>query len=99
MNKALMIVVFLTVIKTTTAQKTYSITSPNGNIEVKINAGTKLTWSVTSQSQNILAPSAIAMHLQNGQVLGNNAQIISAKKENINATIAALFYKKDMIED
>ena len=99
MNKVLMIVIFFAITKTITAQKTYSITSPNGSIEVKINAGTKLTWSVTSQSQNILTPSAIALHLQNGQLLGNNAQITSAKKENTNATIAAFFYKKDIIEE
>ena len=94
-----MIVLLFLITKAITAQKTYSISSPNGSIQINITAATKLTWSVTRQSQNILAPSAIAMRLQNGEVLGDNAQIISTKKENIIATIPALFYKKDMIED
>ena len=101
MNKFFFAVCFILCVITATAQKTktYSVTSPNGDIEIKIDAAAKLTWSVTSQSQSIIAPSTIAMHLQNGEVLGDNAKIISAKKENSNTTIPALFYKKDSVTD
>src|SRR6201989_3031859 len=97
MKKALMIVVIFAIVKPVIAQKTYSIASPSGAIQINISSATKLTWSVTSKSQNILAPSVIAMHLNTGEVLGDNAQITSTKKENIIATIPALFYKKNSI--
>ena len=100
-NKLLILLpsLFLSVIVNAQKSKTYSVASPNGAIHINIDAASKLTWSVTQQSQVIIEPSAIAMHLNDGKVLGENAQIISAKKENVNTTIAALFYKKDTIED
>jgi alpha-glucosidase len=100
-NKLLLVLsaLFLSVVVNAQKAKTYSLTSPNGAVQINIDAASKLTWSVIQQSQVITKPSAIAMHLNDGKVLGENAQITSAKKENVNTTIAALFYKKDTIED
>jgi alpha-glucosidase len=100
-NKLLLVLsaLFLSVVVNAQKAKTYSLTSPNGAVQINIDTASKLTWSVIQQSQVITKPSAIAMHLNDGKVLGENAQITSAKKENVNTTIAALFYKKDTIED
>src|SRR5689334_13968749 len=75
--------------------KSFNITSPDGNIQLKVGAGSKLQWSVTHQSQAIIAPSSISLKLQSGEVLGDNAQITSSKNEKVNNKIAALNYKKD----
>jgi alpha-glucosidase len=101
MNRLLIIVCFVTAATITYAQKTktYFITSPNGDVKININADAKLTWSATDRSQTIIEPSVIALYLQNGEVLGDNAQIISAKKENISTIIPASFYKKNTIAD
>jgi alpha-glucosidase len=100
-NKLLCIlpVLFLSFVVNAQKAKTYSVTSPNGAVQVNINVAEKLTWSVSQQSQTIIEPSAIALHLSDGKTLGESAQITSAKKETINTTIPALFYKKDSIED
>jgi alpha-glucosidase len=100
-NKLLFVLLSLFLSPILNAQKTkiYSVASPNGAIQINVDAASKLTWSVTEQSQTIIAPSSIAMHLNNGKVLGTNAQIISTQKENVNTTISALFYKKDTIQD
>jgi alpha-glucosidase len=98
-NKLLLIICFIAAAISMQAQKTYSISSPNGEVQININASAKLTWSATRQSQTIITSSTIAMHLKNGEVLGDNAQVTSTKKENINTTIPALFYKKDSIQD
>ena len=79
--------------------KSFNITSPDGNIQLKVGAGSKLQWSVTHQSQAIIAPSSISLKLQSGEVLGDNAQITSSKNEKVNNKIAALNYKKDTVED
>ena len=79
--------------------RSFQLTSPNGNITVRVDAGEKLQWSVKSQSQVVIAPSAISMHLQTGETLGDNANIISSKTEKINNVIAALNYKKNSVED
>ena len=79
--------------------KTFTVTSPDGNIQLKVDASAKLQWSVTHQSQTIIAPSAISLKLQSGEVLGDNAQITSSKNEKVNNRFAALHYKKDTVED
>jgi alpha-glucosidase len=79
--------------------KSFNITSPDGNIQLKVGAGSKLQWSVTHQSQAIIAPSSMSLKLQSGEVLGDNAQITSSKNEKVNNKIAALNYKKDTVED
>ena len=86
------------------AQKNFTISSPDGNIQLKVDAGAKLQWSVTHQSQTIIAPSSISLTLQTGDVLGADPKIrtlptIGAKSENINNKITAVNYKKDIVED
>ncbi len=82
------------------AQKTkiYEVKSPNGSITVKVEAGTKLHWSVQHKGQPIIEPSAISMILQSGEVLGDNAKIIP-EKESVNATFNAINYNKSVITD
>src|SRR5438477_5407030 len=99
MNKLLTIVCLIISTTAIQAQKTYSITSPNGTIQINVEAAAKLKWGATYQSQIIIEPSVIALHLQTGEVAGDNVQVTSIKNENINTTIPALFYKKDTIRD
>lgn len=79
--------------------KSFTLSSPDGNIQLRVDAGSKLQWSVTHQSQTIIAPSAVSLKLQSGEVLGDNTQVTSSKNEKVNNKIAALNYKKDTIED
>ena len=86
------------------AQKNFTISSPDGSVQLRVDAGTKLQWSVTHQSQTIIAPSSISLTLQTGEVLGADPKIrtlptIGAKSENINNKITAFNYKKDIVED
>ena len=79
--------------------KVYEIASPDDAIHVKIDATKNLSWSVIAGSQTVLKPSAIAMHLQDGEILGSNISVISAKQQKMSAMFPALFYKKDSVEN
>jgi alpha-glucosidase len=79
--------------------KTFAISSPDGNIQVKIEAGTTLQWTASHQSQTIIAPSSISLTLQGGEVLGKNPQIANSKSEKLNEKIAAVNYKKDTVQN
>ncbi len=77
------------------AQKNFTISSPDGNLHLKVEAGKNLQWSLTHQSQTIIAPSSISLTLQTGEVLGANPKIrtpltVGAKFEKINNKITAL---------
>jgi len=94
-----MLFVFLTLGTFAQKTKTYQLTSPDGNIAIKIEAGTSLTWSVSNNSTEVIAPSAISMQLQSGEVLGENVKIISAKTEKVSTSFKAIDYIKDVVPD
>jgi alpha-glucosidase len=83
------------------AQKhvTYDVVSPDGVITVHVSSSATFEWSVQHRGQQIIAPSAISMHLGTGEVLGHNAKIISATTDSVNALIVPLNYKKASISD
>jgi len=81
------------------AQKTYKLLSPDGSIQVKVDVDEAVLWSVSVKDQTVVAPSSIALHLQNNEVLGSKAKVSSSKTETINTKFKALFYKKDFVVD
>jgi alpha-glucosidase len=79
--------------------KDFEIKSPDGAVILKVEAGAKLEWSVQLNGQQIIAPSAISMILEGGEVLGDNATIKSSSTEKINTFFTALNYIKSKIPD
>jgi alpha-glucosidase len=95
---------FLLSVLNSNAQKDFTISSPNGSLQLRVDAGKKLEWSVSHQSQTIIAPSSISLTLQTGEVLGANPKIktpltIGAQFEKVSDKITALNYKKDIVGD
>ena len=75
------------------------VKSPDGAISVKVEAGAKLEWSVHDHGEQIIAPSAISLLLEEGDVLGDNAKITSSNTEKNSTVIAAINYIKAIIPD
>jgi hypothetical protein len=44
--------------------KNFEIKSPGGNINLNVEAGAKLQWSVQSDGQQIVSPSSISLQLE-----------------------------------
>ena len=79
--------------------KSLQVSSPNGVITVNIEAGNKLEWSIKHNGQRVLAPSAIGLQLENGEVLGDDPKVTSSKMEKVKKEITAINYKKATIPD
>ena len=75
----------------------FDLASPRGVIMVHIEAGAKLQWSVQESGRQIIAPSAISMQLEWGDLLGDNAKIRSSDREKISEIITAVNYTKAVI--
>jgi len=76
----------------------FSLSSPNGKIEVKIAVNEKISWSVSHGKDLILAPSPMSLTLEN-EVLGKNAVLINSKKETVNASFQTPLYKKKSVQN
>jgi alpha-glucosidase len=96
---SLLSVIFLfTVILTAQKGKTFEVKSPGGNITLKVEAGSKLKWSVQHNGQQIIEPSPISLILKSGEVLGDNARG-SSRVEKISTSFRAINYRKTIVND
>ncbi|HKK11633.1 MAG TPA: glycoside hydrolase family 97 N-terminal domain-containing protein, partial [Flavobacteriaceae bacterium] len=79
--------------------QTIHVKSPNGKIDMALESGAKLTWSVNHENTEVIAPSTISLTLGSGEVLGNNAKVISTKKSKVSTSFATPIYKKESVVD
>ncbi len=79
--------------------KTVHVKSPNGKIDMMLQAGEKISWSVKHENTEVIAPSTVSLTLDNGTVLGNNPRVLSVETSKINASFSTPVYKKKSVVD
>jgi alpha-glucosidase len=79
--------------------RVYEVLSPDGMVALKVEAGAEILWSVQHSGQQLIAPSSMALHLQNGEILGRSVKISSSKEESVTTRFNAINYKKSVIQD
>ncbi|MFW5699633.1 MAG: glycoside hydrolase family 97 protein, partial [Bacteroidota bacterium] len=89
----------LTTMLVNAKDKNFEIKSVDGRIVVNVTAGEKLTYSVTHSGQKIIAPSAIALKLQNGDILGEDVKVKSSDKKEVDSQFEAINYRKAIVRD
>ena len=96
---SLIVILMSTTILSAQKIKSFEIKSFDGNITLNVETGAKLQWSVKSAEQQIIAPSAISLQLESGEILGENVKILSSKTEKADNVLAPFNYKKSAITD
>ncbi len=101
MKKAIIILAAVFSSATLPAQqpKVFHVKSPDSKIDIIIEAGAALSWSVKHEADLIVAPSGISMILDNGEVLGKNVKVVSAKTLSVNTVFNTPLYKKKSVID
>jgi alpha-glucosidase len=99
--KALLVLFFMLLFAASYAQseKIYHVKSPDGKIDLTITAGKTVSWSVKHEGTEVILPSAVSMALDNGETLGKNAVVKSAKNVSVSGEISTPIYKKDKVKD
>jgi alpha-glucosidase len=75
------------------------VKSPNGKIDMALESGAKISWSVKHENTEVITPSSISLTLGNGVVLGNNGKVTSVKNSKVNTSFATPVYKKKTVID
>ncbi|MBC9796621.1 glycoside hydrolase family 97 protein [Sinomicrobium weinanense] len=75
------------------------VKSPDGKINMALESGDKILWSVKHENTEVIAPSTISLTLGSGEVLGNNVKVISVKNSKVSNTFATPVYKKATVID
>lgn len=81
------------------AQQLHTVASPDGKIKATIGLKDKITYHINHESDQVVAPSALSLKLTNGEHLGVNPKLKNVKKNNVNQTVDAPFYKRSKIKD
>jgi len=74
--------------------KNHVVTSPSGVLQVTVAAGDTTTWSVAVAGVETMAPSRIALRLDDGTTLGDGARVVKAVRSAVSERIDAPFYRQ-----
>ncbi len=96
---AFMLCVFIALMAQAQKAKQFELTSPDGKIKTTISAGEKLTYSVSYDGTEILAPSALAMTLSNGTTVGENTKVTGSKRVSVDEMVPSPFYRATELAD
>lgn len=101
MKNAITILLLLFFVNLSFSQKKqdFTVKSPNGKIEVKINVDDKISWTILHENDVILTPSEMSMTLDENIVLGKNAVVLNSKKETVNTSFETPLYKKKSVQN
>ena len=78
----------------TLAAKDYTISSPDGKLTMTIAVNEGVTYTVKAGDVTLVAPSAIALELEDGTVLGNSPRVSGVSRNSNSETIVAPFYRQ-----
>lgn len=100
MKKILFVFMLFAVVTTLKAKdKTLDIASPDKTIDVQVNVGNKLTYSVSIDKEMVVNASPMAMTLTNGTVWGKDCKLQKSSIKQINTTIASPFTRQAEMKD
>ena len=71
--------------------KQYDLKSPGGNIHLRVNTGSHVSWSVNLGDTEMILPSEISITLDDGTVLGNNVKVKQAASTSADETFNTPF--------
>jgi alpha-glucosidase len=72
----------------------YRLLSPDGGIELKIDVGENIRYSLGYRSKPLLLPSPISLTLERGTVLGQKPRLVSTRRQTVDRVIQPLIRQK-----
>lgn len=98
MKRFYIFVLICALLSSCSAEGSYTLTSPDGEVVAEVNVGNGTTYSVAFDQKSILSPSAVAMRLEDGTMLGSG-KVRRVSQYSKSETIEPQFYFKSTIED
>ena len=97
--KRTLLVLALAAVCSLAAAKDYTVTSPDGHLSVKIDAGKTLTYSIERDGLLLIKPSCLQLTLDNGKLWGPSAQVKKAVTRTVDTTVDAPLFKRSQVRD
>lgn len=69
------------------AQRAYTVVSPDGATSVRVETGPRVAYSVTRRGRVLVAPSPISLTLDGGRVLGRGARVVGSETRQMRDSV------------
>ncbi|WPR72996.1 glycoside hydrolase family 97 protein [Flavobacterium sp. NG2] len=79
--------------------KKITVKSPDGKTQTEVSIGKNISYTITQDGVQVLAPSQLAMTLSDGITWGLDSEILKSTTKSVNAIIDAPFYKTKKVKD
>ena len=79
--------------------KSYTLASPDGQLQVTLQSGNTLTYSLSRNGIVLLEPSEIALTLADGSVWGPGSRVRKATRRSVDSSFEAPFFKRATVQD
>ena len=95
MKKLFIVLLFLPLVAMQgVVAKSYTLKSPAGTLELTVDVAETTTYTLAVNGEQVLAPSRIAMELENGPVLGDNMRVRKVSQGVKSEHIVAPMYRQ-----
>ncbi len=99
MKKTLLCILCVVATLIAHAQKSFTLSSPDGKLQTTIQVGQQLTYDITCEGQQILLPSPLSITLEDGTVWGKDARLVGSSREKVDQVIPSPFYRTTEMKD
>jgi alpha-glucosidase len=79
--------------------RNYELSSPDGNLKMKVSVGEELIWSLSGYGEELISPSPAALVLSDGKVLGSSMKVRKAERRSVERTEEAPFFKRSSVRE
>ena len=81
------------------AQKNFSLTSPDGNLVANVDVDKQLSYNIQFQGKEVLSSSPLSITTTQGVIWGNNPQLLGTARKSVNQIIPSPFYRSAELND
>ncbi len=81
------------------APRQYELLSPDGHLRVSVDADTQIRYTLDRDGVRVLAPSALAVRLDDGSAYDGNVHFQKALRRSVDTRFAAPVYKRAEVRD
>ncbi len=99
MKKNVLIALALLITGSVSAQKNFTLSSPDGKLQVRIAAGSTVEYSVLHGGDVMVAPSDISMTLEGVPSFGTDARLAGSSTRSVDNVFDAAVYKRSRVND
>jgi alpha-glucosidase len=97
--KNLLLTLAVLITGTVSAQKIFTLTSPDGLLKAEISVGDKISWTLSHDGEAVLDPSTIAMENDGVASFGIESRLVGSMRRTLEESFPAAVYKRSTVRN